>query len=115
MDDRDLSEEDERHRKIAEEDIRARIEHRDTLLHIQAMLATLSGRHFVKYLFREFEVTKLPPLGMEGNQLMDKIGSLRAGQAIFEIVAEASPELAASILAQIEKERHAQIYSDSQI
>lgn len=100
---------------LSEEEIRERIEHRDVLLDIRAILATSSGKRFFKYMFRQLEVGKLPPLGSEGNWLMDKLGYLRSGQAVFELVAEADAEVAGALLAENEKERYAQIYADSQI
>lgn len=86
--------------------------HRDVLLDIRAVLTTSPGMRFIKYLFREFEVGQLPPLGIEGSLLMDKLGSLRAGSALFVLVAEANAELAAKLLAEIEKEKYVQIYKD---
>lgn len=96
---------------MTEEERRERLEHRDMLLHLRAVLATASGQHLIKYLFRNFEVGGVPELGLEGAFLMDRIGFLRAGQSIFRIVAEANADIAGHILAEIEKERHAEIDS----
>lgn len=90
------------------EDLKERVRHRDTILDIQAILATKNGKNFIKYLFESFEVGSLPPRGLTGEVLMDMLGFLRAGNSVFKIVAEANPEVAALLLAQIEKEKHAQ-------
>lgn len=97
------------------EDIKIAIEHRDVLMDIRAILATTSGRNFFKYLFKNFEVTNLPELGLEGIFLHDKMGFLRAGNSIFKLVCEANAEMAASILAQNEKDRYAELYAESKI
>ena len=52
---------------------------------------------------------------MEGNFLHDKLGFLRAGNSIYKLVAEANAEMAATILAENEKERYAKLYEESQI
>lgn len=102
-------------RELTQEEVAEAIEHRDMLLDVRAILATTSGRNFFKYLFEHFEVTQLPDLGLEGNLLMEKLGFLRAGNAIFKLVAEANAEMAATLLAQNEKDRYAKLYSDAQI
>ena len=100
---------------MTEEDRKAAIEHRDVLLAIRAILATASGPVLFRYLFKHFEVAQLPEVGMEGTILADKLGFLRAGNSIFQLVAEASPEVAAQLLAHNEKERYAKLYADAQI
>ena len=44
---------------------------------------------------------------------MDKIGSMRAGNALFKIVSEANFEIAGQLLAQIEKEKYEEILRDT--
>lgn len=94
------------------EDIKEAIEHRDVLLDVQAILATTSGKNFIKYLFKNLEVTELPLLGMSGDILMDKLGFLRAGNSIFKLVAEASPDIAGALLSTIERERNVKIHQE---
>lgn len=101
--------------ELSQEEISERIEHRDALLDVRAVLATNSGRNFFKYLFKNFEVGHLPELGLEGQLLFEKMGFLRAGNSIFKLLSEANAEMAATILAQIEKERYAKLYSESEI
>jgi len=88
------------------QEAKERHEHHAVLLAIQGVIATKSGKDFIKYLFKSFEVGEAPPLGISGEFLHDKLGFLRAGNSIFKIVAEASPEFAGVTLAQIEKEKH---------
>lgn len=96
------------------EEMKERVEHRNMLLDIQAVLATKQGRSFIKYLLRSFEVGELPQIGLSGDFLMDRLGFLRAGNSIFKIVAEADPAMAGTLLGQIEKEKYDQkIYDDS--
>jgi len=97
---------------LTEQEIKERLEHRDVLLDIQALLATKSGKNFVKYLFKNFEVLEAPPLGLTGEFLADKLGFLRAGNSIYKIIAEASPEIVGVLIAQIEKEKNAEIQYD---
>jgi hypothetical protein len=104
-----------KHPKMSEEDARAAIEHRDALLNVRAVLATSSGREFFKYLFKMFQVTELPDRGLEGPELFDTLGYLRAGNSVFKLVAEADAASAGNLLAQNEKERYAQIYKDAHI
>jgi hypothetical protein len=99
--------------QISDWEMRERRAHAEMLKDIQAVLATKSGRSFIKYLFREFEVGELPPIGLEGNILMDKLGFLRAGNSVFKMVAEANHEAAGQILGQIEKEKYEIILQDA--
>ena len=88
------------------EEIREALKHRDAILDINAILATEAGKRFIKYLFESFEVGVMPERGLAEMDLYDRLGFLRAGNAIFKIVAEASPEIAGMILAKVEKERY---------
>ena len=96
--------------KFLNEEMKERAEHQSVLLDIQSMLGTQQGRSFFKYLFKNLDVGNLPPVGITGELLMDRLGFLRAGNSIFKIVAEANPQMAGEILAKIEKERNEQVY-----
>ena len=96
---------------MTEEERREAIEHRDALLDIRAVLVTTSGRNFFKYLFKHLEVGEVPELGLEGNILHDKLGFLRAGNAIYKLTAEANAEIAGSLLAENEREKNAKLYA----
>lgn len=81
-------------------------EYVEVLSHIQAMLATTSGRMFFKYIFKNFDIGEVPEFGMPENLLRDRLGFLRAGKSFFDLVAAAAPDQAASILAQVVKEKN---------
>ncbi len=78
-------------------------------------MTTVHGKNVFKYLFKHFEVAELPEQGLEGSFLSERLGILRAGNSIFKLVAEANAEIAATLLAQNEKDRYAKIYADAQI
>lgn len=100
---------------MSQEERKLAAEHRDAHLDARAILATASGRRFFKYLFKNLDVGQLPELGLEGNFLHDKLGSIRAGNEIFKLIAEAHPELAGLLLAEVEKERYEQLYKEQNI
>lgn len=94
---------------LLQEERQERLEHHTALQDIKAVLSIASGKNFIKYLFKTMEVTELPPVGLPHDLLLDKLGSLRMGQAIYKLVAEASPDVAGAILAEIEREHNAKI------
>ena len=102
-------------RSMTDEQRREAIEHRDVLLNLRAILATASGQHFISYLFKNFDVGVLPEMGLDGAILMDRLGFLRAGQSVFDLVSEANADIAAKLLAEIKRERYAELYSTSEI
>lgn len=102
-------------KNISESQRKEATEHRDVILAIQWVLGTPEGKTFFKYLFKNLEVGVLPPVGSEGNYLMDKIGFLRAGNSVFKIACEAAPEVAAEILAKLEKERYAELIAEQDL
>ncbi len=97
------------------EEIRDALEHRDVVMNVQAVLATTPGRVLFKYLFKSFDVAQAPISGLDGDMLHDHLGFLRSGTSIFKLACEANAETAASLLAEIEKERYAKIYADFNI
>jgi hypothetical protein len=96
---------------MTEEERKEAIEHRDMLLDLRAVLATVSGKRMFGYLFKHLGVCELPELGLTGDLLMDKLGYLRAGNAIFKLVSEADADISGEILAKVEKDKYAQIYN----
>ncbi len=98
-----------------EQEIKLALEHRDMLLDVRAVLGTTSGRNLFKYLFKHFDVAALPEDGLENDLLRERIGVLKAGSAIFKLACEANFEIAAELLAKLEKERYDAIYEDAQI
>lgn len=100
--------------RFDEEERRERVEHDSALKNIRAILGTPYGKNFIKYLFVNLEVGVLPEIGAEGVWLHDRLGFLRSGNQIFKLIAEADPDNAAKILAEIEKERYEVILRTSQ-
>lgn len=101
--------------QLTDDERKEALEHRDAILDVRAILATSSGKRFLKYLFKHQEVAQLPDLGLEGSFLHDRLGSLRPGRLLFELVCEANAELAGTLLAEIEKERYAELYKQAEI
>lgn len=100
----------EQRKEIAE-----RIEHRDTLLAIAAILKTKEGLQLFKYLFKNLEVTTLPYGALEGHALHESLGFLRAGNSIYKLACEADYLASATLIAQLEKERHENDYEQYRI
>ncbi len=86
-------------------EVQEALEHQQVLNDISSVLNTPTGFRVFNYLFKHFEYGELPPIGLQGDLLMDKLGSLRPGRALFRIVSEAEPRMAAQILSNIEKEK----------
>ena len=82
------------------------IEQRDAQLNLKAILATDPGRNFIKFLLVNFDVGELPEKGIEGVELHETIGFLRAGQSIFQIVSQANRQIAGEILANIQGDKY---------
>lgn len=91
---------------MSPEDVREAIEHRNMLIDLQTVLDSVAGRRFIKYVLKSFDVGEMPPQGLEPAMLSEYLGLLRAGNAIFKIVAQASPQHAGMMLAEIEKEKY---------
>lgn len=100
--------------EITQEEYAERIEHRDALLDVRAIVSTSAGIRFFKYLFKSLEVNELPELGLEGNLLHEKMGFLRAGNSIWKLVAEANAQVAANLLAENEKESYEKLVKQFQ-
>lgn len=99
----------------AEQERRETLEHRDVLLAIAVILKSREGIQLFNYLFKNFEVTTMPDRGMEGNNLHEYLGFLRAGNSIYKLACEADSEMAASILAKLERDRYAERYEQFRI
>ncbi len=84
-------------------------------MNLRALLELEVGRGFIRYLFKSLDVGEFPPLGVDGPILHDRLGFLRVGNQIFKLASEANPLTAAELLAQIEKERCAELYKQDQI
>lgn len=93
-----------------EEERLAAVEHRDVITALADLLENKSGQILIKYLFKNFQVGELPPFGLEGLELHDQLGFLRAGNAVYKIACEANFNKAGEILAKIEKEKYEKLY-----
>lgn len=91
------------------------LEHRDALLAIGAIIKTDEGVKLFKYLFKTLGVAELPSQEMEGNVLHEYLGFLRSGNSIYKLACEADSEIAASILAKIERKKYERICSQHRI
>ena len=91
------------------------IEHRDVLLAISAVMQTKEGKELFAYLFKNFEVGTMPPQHLDGKELFECLGFLRAGNSLFKLVSEANSEGAASLLAKLERKRYEQTYEQYRI
>lgn len=92
-----------------------RLEHRDVLLAIAALIKTPEGQKLFEYLFKNFEVVTLPPNNLTGELLHEQLGFLRAGNSIYKLVCEAASESAASILAKTERKRYEDLFHQHRI
>ena len=92
--------------------IKEKIAHRDTVLHVRAVLATVSGKALFKYFFDSFGVGQFPAVGLENDFLRDELGNLRVGNSIFKLASEADFEIAGNLLAQLEKDRYDQLHAE---
>lgn len=82
------------------------LEHRDVLLAIAVILKTNEGLQLFRYLFKNLEIATVPDPGMEGTELHDYLGFLRAGNSIYKLACEADFKITASLLAKLEREKY---------
>lgn len=82
------------------------IEQRDAQLNLKAILATTPGKSFIRFLIKNFDVGELPERGVEGSELYETIGFLRAGQSVFQMVSQANKKIAGEILADIQGDKY---------
>lgn len=99
-------------REFINEEKKERAEYAEALQNLRAVLATNTGRNFIKYLFTVFDVGELPEIGIPDDFLRDRLGFLRAGNSVYKLVAAANPEIAGMILGTIEKEKYVQANYD---
>lgn len=99
---------------LTQQDVTDAIEHQNALLDLRAIFSTPAGKRFFRYLFKNFEVATLPPQGIDGPLLFEKMGFLRAGNSIFELASEADFQIAANLLAQNKKDEYERALQDAQ-
>lgn len=91
---------------LTQEEVSEAIEHRDALLDVRAVLKTVAGRRFFKYVVKHYSPIELPPMGLEGAILHEGIGQQRACLEFFNLISEADPISAAQILADNIKDKY---------
>jgi hypothetical protein len=104
---------DEKNEALTQEEVSERIEHRDVLLDIRAIIKTSHGRRFFKYLVKNYSPIDPPPEGVEGVFLHEKLGMLRAFNELFKLMTEADSEVAAQLLTENIKESYAKLFSQN--
>lgn len=100
-------------KQIQEEERLEYLEHRDVLLAIGVILAQKEGQVLFRYLFKTLEVMCDPIPGLEGNPLHEYLGFMKSGNAIYKLVCEADPMMAATILSKLERERYDKLYNNN--
>ena len=98
---------------MTQEEVSERIEHRDALLDIRAIIKSAAGRRFFKYLLKNYDPIFLPPMGLEGPILYEGLGQRRAYIEFFNLVSEADAGAAAEILAENIRARNAELYREN--
>ena len=76
------------------------------LIHLNTILASQSGREFLKYLIYSFDVGTVPPIGLPEELTRDWMGFSRAGRSIFELISQADNVQAGLMLAEVIKEKY---------
>ena len=90
-------------------------EYQEVLLAINSIIQTEEGKKFFKYMFKNLDVGTVPERGIEGFELHDYLGFLRAGNSIYKLACEADYEIAALLLAKLEKEKYDDIIEQHRI
>lgn len=88
---------------MTKQELQEALEHQNTLSNIRTVLNVGAGREFIKYLFNSFNVGHLPPVGMRGEDLIEFMSFLRAGNTIYRILLEAAPEITGQLITELEK------------
>lgn len=70
----------------------------------QVLMSYPHGKNFLKYLFENFQVGKVPPVRLYGDVLIEQTSFYRCGSAIYQLCLEASPELTGSLIAEMKRD-----------
>ena len=89
-----------------DKELRDQVEHQNVLLAIADILKTKSGLDLFKYLFKSLDVAQVPPVGMDGTELHEYLGHLRAGNSIYKLASEADYNITGTLTAQIERQKY---------
>ena len=95
-----------------DKELREQVEHQNVLLALGDILRTKSGQDLFKYLFKSLDVAQVPDVGMEGKELHEYLGHLRAGNSIYKLACEADYSIAATITAQIERQKYDELITE---
>lgn len=79
---------------------------RELLVHIDALMQTVSGKIFVKHLLDNFGVLELPYEFCKGEELIERLAYHRAGLAVFKLISQSNPAMAGAIIGELQKERN---------
>ncbi len=82
-----------------------RLEYENVIKSIQVIMSRPEGKKFLKYLLNSLDFGAFPPVGLYGEQLIEHTAFLRAGNTIYKMILEASPELTGQLITEIEKDR----------
>lgn len=96
-------------KQLENKELREAYQHQQMLVEIRNVLVTPAGRVFIKYLLKEFDVCEVPVFGLSDEFLREKLGAMRAAHALWKVLCEADPDQAAKLLAQVERERYAEL------
>lgn len=97
---------------VSEEDRKKLADHAVIVRHLGNILGTDSGKIFFKYFIENFSVGEVPEFGLDGNDLHDKIGFLRASKMVFELMSQANQKVAADLFASVQKEKYERLYKE---
>lgn len=78
--------------------------YQSVLKSVQVLMSYPHGKNFLKYLFDNFQVGKVPPVGLYGDVLIEQTSFYRCGSSIYQLCLEASPELTGSLIAEMKRD-----------
>lgn len=81
-------------------------EHELMLSNLRILITRPEGREFIKYILKNFGFGEVPPMNLAEALTRDMMGFNRAGEAFFNIAAQADPIQTGLILAEIQKEKY---------
>lgn len=83
----------------------------NALLAVRKILESPEGQDFMLFLFKTLQVGELPARGIEGIDLHETLGYLRAGHSVYQLAVQANPTTATNLMARIEREKYAEVLS----
>lgn len=86
------------------QDLKDQAKYQSVLNSLQVLLSYPHEKNFIKYLFENFQVGKVPQMGLYGDQLVEQTSFYRCGASIYEICLAAQPELTGSLIAEMKRD-----------